>query len=667
MDEEPKQQPADLSSFAPEELSATPSTGQLVANLSLERLDEPLFAINNLQASTSYTVHIYSQQTNSPSVLSFSTLAGNLDESNVQRSPTLSNLQLPNQPNLLSTLMLSTRSTNKLQTLQEPEDQMRNLNAGRWLYQYQQQRQSRRPSGNFLSSAIGSLLEALNVGQASSDSQSNNSSSTSSARLASSGKRANSTGNISNNNNQLMDISDALLITSVCIVLLGSLTLMLLLHRYSPAANCFAALKRPSRGSKRRARKSSASFRRSKKSLDLVQSSVSPASDFGVASQELRMGREGSSDEQLLSANLQQVPMQAASQVLASSDQSDCLLRPINAINCSSSDGLSRPGRPSGSLAANKQQLDNRRFSWLASATLDSKLIRGGSVTSPAEQQAVFVHNAQSVATNRQLGGVQAQMFAGQVQTSRVTKSRSSLCFESLANQQQQQQLEQQQQQIQLNDMRAAYLLANSSCNPSLNCSPGEQHLSSSVRRLNLESDVQMNSIYDSLQHHNFNQQPILINQLQTASDLSEATLRLQKQHKQQQTLAFVDDRQTSLISGDESCDSTNQTRCTWSISNGCNDNNNQAYDSSNQQVHFIEILPIEAECMQLGLLDNMLNSQASSQLTQLLPSSRVSLPCQQTLPSSSMGSTISIKDQLVSSPLSSITNTDNNWTEKQI
>lgn len=253
---------------------------QLEANLTSALLREPIFLLNNLQASTNYALHVRSLGTSKErtsltltslepvSIVRFSTSAPQeaaffqespSNSSTSSSSPASSGIarvahfkqdqELTIEPvieahqsqKLLSAL-ISTRSTNQFngKDHQYSLNHLNHLNASRAKIYQQQQTGFLDRVWNFTNSLFGGILRAFKV-----DNSSPSATSTSASNLnrppASSKQTTSNRQTSGANNSQLMDASNVYLITSVCLILLASLSFVLFLHRYSSKTSCLSS------------------------------------------------------------------------------------------------------------------------------------------------------------------------------------------------------------------------------------------------------------------------------------------------------------------------------------------------------------------------------------------------------------------------------------------
>lgn len=233
----------------------------LEANLTSTNLNEPLFSINNLRPKTNYLIRVYSmdsfdgQMSSNPSIVKFSTndhqyfsdqqlLPGENNLVTVKSpesflAPTIEPIAEPHQSssNLLLSALISTRSTNG-QTLDSPAtyNDLKSINYN----QQQQQMRSKHMSPATLGTWFNSIWSSLFQPAQSSSLLNKFQNSTILRKMPPSSLINGQKQRNFQSNNQLMDISDALLITSACLLLLASLTVVLILYRYSSRA-CLAS------------------------------------------------------------------------------------------------------------------------------------------------------------------------------------------------------------------------------------------------------------------------------------------------------------------------------------------------------------------------------------------------------------------------------------------
>lgn len=258
---------------------------ELEANLDSGHLPEPLFSVTNLKPLSSYELHVYlsplydSDQNLAapryPSVVRLRTTSDmslNRQTAQGDSKPKLEPISEQQQQQNLMAALISTRSTSGPSgaghSIQRTGNHLASGNAamdqqhggkyaatGKWK-PHQQQQSQRQSDTNFLldlwSRSLGRLFGVPNVAQvagsgSASGSDDPASSNKDAANLMSPtgggssrplASRTRGNGNSIAINNQLMDLSDALLITSVCLVLLGSLVALLVLHRYSRLGLC---------------------------------------------------------------------------------------------------------------------------------------------------------------------------------------------------------------------------------------------------------------------------------------------------------------------------------------------------------------------------------------------------------------------------------------------
>lgn len=257
---------------------------QLEANLTSALLREPIFLLNNLQASTSYQLHVRSIDTSAQlplepvSVVRFSTSSpqeapffqeqsSSISSTSNSSSSDISSYRSPyskqqyqeltvepvieaHQSQKLLSALISTRSTNQFngKDHQHPLNHLNHLNSSRArIYQQQQQQQQLKQIGwldklwTSTNSLFNSIFGVFKVDNSSSSGEVNftTNSSLSLAALSNSNRTPASSKQITNNKHtnsnsgQLMEPSNIYLVTSVCLILLASLTLVLFLHRYS--------------------------------------------------------------------------------------------------------------------------------------------------------------------------------------------------------------------------------------------------------------------------------------------------------------------------------------------------------------------------------------------------------------------------------------------------
>lgn len=266
---------------------------QLEANLTSALLREPIFLLNNLQASTSYALHVRSLDTSGAnlallepgsvvrfststpqeapsfqdqsSAISYSSNSSTFGTNNNNKVPSSYPRQKNKEPRVepvieahqsqkLLSALISTRSTNQFngKEHQYPSNHLNHRNSSRAKIYQQQQKQTGildklwGSTNSFFDTVFG-MFKVDNNNNNNGNMSSAYSSSTlplstisSSNRPPASSKQITNSRRTNTNNSQLMEASNVYLIASVCLVLIASLSFVLFVHRYSGKLSCFS-------------------------------------------------------------------------------------------------------------------------------------------------------------------------------------------------------------------------------------------------------------------------------------------------------------------------------------------------------------------------------------------------------------------------------------------